>query len=70
MEKLGVMVCGHGSRDEGAVREFEAVARGIRKRLKSMPGTARQRVTPRARSLSRPSRMIGVANSRKPLSTS
>ncbi|MEQ8355537.1 MAG: sirohydrochlorin chelatase [Kiloniellaceae bacterium] len=33
MEKFGVMVCGHGSRDEGAVREFEAVARGIRERL-------------------------------------
>ena len=27
MERIGVMVCGHGSRDEGAVREFEAVAR-------------------------------------------
>ena len=27
------MVCGHGSRDEDAVREFEAVARGIRERL-------------------------------------
>ncbi len=33
MGKIGVMVCGHGSRDEGAVREFEAVARGIRARL-------------------------------------
>ena len=33
MSKIGVMVCGHGSRDEGAVREFEAVARGIRARL-------------------------------------
>ncbi len=32
-EKIGVMVCGHGSRDEDAVREFEAVARGIRDRL-------------------------------------
>ncbi|WP_085901317.1 sirohydrochlorin chelatase [Kiloniella majae] len=31
--KIGVMVCGHGSRDEGAVREFESVARGIRERL-------------------------------------
>ena len=27
------MVCGHGSRDEGAVHEFQAVARGIRERL-------------------------------------
>src|SRR3546814_16455177 len=33
MEKIGVMVCGHGSRDAGAVSEFEAVARGIRARL-------------------------------------
>jgi len=32
-EKIGVMVCGHGSRDEDAVREFEAVANGIRTRL-------------------------------------
>jgi sirohydrochlorin cobaltochelatase len=32
-EKVGVMVCGHGSRDEDAVHEFEAVARGIRERL-------------------------------------
>jgi sirohydrochlorin cobaltochelatase len=33
MEKLGVMVCGHGSRDSDAISEFEAVARGIRERL-------------------------------------
>ena len=32
-EKIGVMVCGHGSRDVEAIREFEAVARGIRERL-------------------------------------
>ncbi|MGF1612028.1 MAG: sirohydrochlorin chelatase [Kiloniellales bacterium] len=30
---VGVMVCGHGSRDEDAIREFESVARGIRARL-------------------------------------
>ncbi|MGB0683802.1 MAG: sirohydrochlorin chelatase [Magnetovibrionaceae bacterium] len=36
-EKLGVMVCGHGSRDEGAVREFEAVAEGIKARLPQYP---------------------------------
>ena len=29
-EKLGVMVCGHGSRDENAVREFSTVAEGLR----------------------------------------
>lgn len=32
-ETIGVMVCGHGSRDEQAVSEFDAVARGIRERL-------------------------------------
>jgi len=31
--KTGVMVCGHGSRDAGAVSEFDSVARGIRERL-------------------------------------
>ena len=29
MDKIGVMVCGHGSRDPDAIREFESVARGI-----------------------------------------
>ncbi|TQV78434.1 sirohydrochlorin chelatase [Denitrobaculum tricleocarpae] len=33
MTKIGVMVCGHGSRDEGAVREFQSVARGIKERM-------------------------------------
>ena len=33
MSKIGVMVCGHGSRDEAAVREFDAVAAGIRARM-------------------------------------
>ena len=33
MNKVGVMVCGHGSRDEDAVREFQSVAAGIRARL-------------------------------------
>ncbi len=33
MSKVGVMVCGHGSRDEEAVREFASVAAGIRERL-------------------------------------
>tara|TARA_Y100001934_G_scaffold200408_1_gene236319 strand:- start:4869 stop:5906 length:1038 start_codon:yes stop_codon:yes gene_type:complete len=33
MSKIGIMVCGHGSRDENAVREFTAVAAGIRERL-------------------------------------
>ncbi|WP_420854585.1 sirohydrochlorin chelatase [Sneathiella marina] len=32
-EKIGVMVCGHGSRDEGAVTQFAAVAKGIAERL-------------------------------------
>jgi sirohydrochlorin cobaltochelatase len=33
MSKTGVMVCGHGSRDAGAVSEFQAVARGVEQRL-------------------------------------
>ena len=33
MNKVGVMVCGHGSRDVAAVREFDGVACGIRERL-------------------------------------
>jgi sirohydrochlorin cobaltochelatase len=33
MTKIGVMVCGHGSRDGAAIREFESVARGIKERL-------------------------------------
>lgn len=32
-KKIGVMVCGHGSRDEDAIREFNTVAQGIRARL-------------------------------------
>ena len=33
MSRIGVMVCGHGSRDEEAIAEFESVAAGIRVRL-------------------------------------
>ena len=33
MSGIGVMVCGHGSRDVNAVEEFNAVARGLRERL-------------------------------------
>ena len=33
MSKIGVMICGHGSRDVNAVEEFDAVARGLRERL-------------------------------------
>ena len=33
MSKIGVMICGHGSRDVQAVEEFDAVARGVRERL-------------------------------------
>ena len=32
-EQYGVMVCGHGSRDSGAVEEFQAVAQGLKERL-------------------------------------
>ena len=33
MEKTGVMICGHGSRDEEAIAEFDAMARGLARRL-------------------------------------
>jgi sirohydrochlorin cobaltochelatase len=32
-QKIGVMICGHGSRDAGACTEFDALARGIRERM-------------------------------------
>ncbi len=37
MTRIGVMVCGHGSRDDEAVREFAAVAQGIARRLPQYP---------------------------------
>jgi sirohydrochlorin cobaltochelatase len=37
MSRIGVMVCGHGSRDEEAVGEFASVAGGIRERLPAYP---------------------------------
>ncbi len=37
MSKVGVMVCGHGSRDEGAVREFAQVAEGLKTHLPQYP---------------------------------
>ncbi|MFO1056775.1 MAG: sirohydrochlorin chelatase [Dongiaceae bacterium] len=37
MSKVGVMVCGHGSRDDEAVSEFAAVAAGIARRLPQYP---------------------------------
>jgi len=37
MNRIGVMVCGHGSRDVEAVREFAAVAAGIAERLPQYP---------------------------------
>ena len=36
-KKIGVMVCGHGSRDEGAVTEFAQVAEGLRKLMPETP---------------------------------
>lgn len=35
--ELGIMVCGHGSRDEQAVQEFQSVAEGLRARLPEYP---------------------------------
>lgn len=36
-EKLGVMICGHGSRNKGAVGEFARLAAGLRKRFPDLP---------------------------------
>ena len=33
MSDTAVMMCGHGSRDEGAIREFERLAGALRARL-------------------------------------
>ena len=37
MSRIGVMVCGHGSRDDSAVREFAALAAGLARRLPQYP---------------------------------
>lgn len=37
MSKKGIMVCGHGSRDKDAEREFGLVAAGLKKRFPDMP---------------------------------
>ena len=36
-EKLGIMVCGHGSRNQNAAREFSKVAAGLKARNVQMP---------------------------------
>ena len=36
-EKLGLMLCGHGSRDEAAIREFAALAARLRPRFPDWP---------------------------------
>ncbi len=36
-EKLGLMVCGHGSRNRGAVKEFARLAEGLRARFPKWP---------------------------------
>jgi sirohydrochlorin cobaltochelatase len=37
MNKIGIMVCGHGSRDEDAIAEFARVSAGIAERLPQFP---------------------------------
>lgn len=36
-ERTGIMVCGHGSRDDGAMVEFQLVAAGLKARLPDYP---------------------------------
>ncbi|PWV98977.1 sirohydrochlorin cobaltochelatase [Hoeflea marina] len=37
MEKIGIMVCGHGSRNQNAAREFATVSEGLRARYPDTP---------------------------------
>ena len=36
-EKLGIMICGHGSRNQNAMREFAKVAQGLTGRFGEVP---------------------------------
>lgn len=36
-DKIGIMVCGHGSRDERAVAEFESIAKALKARWSHLP---------------------------------
>ena len=36
-EKTGIMVCGHGSRNQNAMQEFSKVAEGLRERFPGVP---------------------------------
>lgn len=36
-EKLGLMICGHGSRNKGAVKQFAQLAKALRKRFPDWP---------------------------------
>ena len=37
MEKLGIMICGHGSRSKTAEQEFGLLARGLKRRFPETP---------------------------------
>ena len=37
MSKIGIMVCGHGSRSKSAEREFGLLAKGLKKRFPEIP---------------------------------
>ena len=37
VDKNGVMICGHGSRDEDAVREFKVLSEALIERYPDMP---------------------------------
>ena len=36
-DKLGVMICGHGSRDKDAVKEFAVLSEHLKRRLLPLP---------------------------------
>ncbi len=37
VKKQGIMICGHGSRDKDAEREFGLVAKGLKERFPHLP---------------------------------
>jgi hypothetical protein len=43
-EKTGIMVCGHGSRNQNAAREFATVAEGLKARYPDAGGIRLSRI--------------------------
>ena len=74
-EGFGIMVCGHGSRDENAVAEFAAVATAMRERFTdreveygflefAQPSTASAAASPTATTAPRTARVAAARRAR------